>query len=133
MFLSAGISGAPLVANQAPLLIATALADGGHAQEHADGRGWERDAVFDGRSDGEVIDGPVLLVDDVDLLVVGRHDIHLREVRAGGNHARTLTDADVGEQDLLLGIDDLDEAGVGVGQIQFASVFLMGPAPRRLR
>ena len=122
MFLSAGISGAPLVANQAHLLIATALADGCHAQEHTDGRGRELDAVLDGRGEGERVGGPVLLVDDVDLLVVGGHGVDPGEVRADGNHAWSVADADVGEQDLLGSIDNLYEAGVGVGRIGIGAI-----------
>ena len=69
-----------------------------------------------------MVGSPVLLVDDIDLLVVSGHGVDPGEIRAGGNHARTLTDADVGEQELLLGIDDLDETSVGVGGIGIGAI-----------
>ena len=104
-------------------LIAAAQADGGHAQEYADGRGRKRDAVFDQGGDGEVVGGPVLLVDDVDLLVVGSHGVDPAEVGAGSDHVGPFAgDPDMGEQDLLFGIDDLDEAGVGVGGIGIGAI-----------
>ena len=83
-------------------LVPTTLADGGHTQEQANGRGRKRDGGVHGRGDGDVVNGPVLLVDDIDLLVVGGHSVDPGEIRAYGDHARTIADADVGEQDLLL-------------------------------
>ena len=74
-----------------------------------------------------MVGSPVLLVDDIDLLVVGGHGVDPGEIRAYGDHARTLADADVGEQDLLLGIDDLDKGGVGVGGISIGAIDGEGP------